>query len=73
MKFVPQILTNVQKQQGVNVCHELWEKAKEDPTSLIFFSEEHAEMVSHKGTGIQNATVLVAFTCEIQQSLFVLS
>jgi hypothetical protein len=37
-----------------------------------FFSEEHTEMVSQKSTGTQNITVLVPFTCEIQQSLFLL-
>jgi hypothetical protein len=26
-KFVPQLLTNGQKQQRVNMCLELWEKA----------------------------------------------
>jgi hypothetical protein len=30
-KFVPQILTNDQKQQCVNTCLELWRKANEDP------------------------------------------
>jgi hypothetical protein len=31
-KFVPQLVTNHQKQRRVSVCHELQEKAKEDPT-----------------------------------------
>jgi hypothetical protein len=32
MKFVPQLLTNYQKQRHVNVCLELQKKANEDPT-----------------------------------------
>jgi hypothetical protein len=32
VKFVPQLLTNDQKQQRVNVCLKLWGKAKEEPT-----------------------------------------
>jgi hypothetical protein len=31
-KFVPRLLTNDQKQQRINVCLELQEKANEDPT-----------------------------------------
>jgi hypothetical protein len=34
MKFVPQLLTNDQRQQCVNVCLELWEKANKDPTFI---------------------------------------
>jgi hypothetical protein len=33
-KFVPWLLTNDQKQWLINVCFELWEKAKEDPTFI---------------------------------------
>jgi hypothetical protein len=33
-KFVPQLLTNDQKQQWVNVCLELQEKANGDPTFI---------------------------------------
>jgi hypothetical protein len=32
MEFVPRLLTNDQKQQPINVCLELREKANEDPT-----------------------------------------
>jgi histone-lysine N-methyltransferase SETMAR len=41
-KFVPQILTNDQKQRRVNVCIELREKANEDPTfiSRIIMGDE---------------------------------
>jgi hypothetical protein len=31
-KFVPQLLTNDQKQRHINMCFELWEKANDDPT-----------------------------------------
>jgi hypothetical protein len=34
-KFVPQLLTNGQKQHCVNVCLELWEKANEDPSFYL--------------------------------------
>jgi histone-lysine N-methyltransferase SETMAR len=34
VKFVPRLLTNDQKQQHVNMCLELREKANEDPTSV---------------------------------------
>jgi hypothetical protein len=41
-RFVPQLLTNDQKQQRVNVCLELQEKANEDPTfiSRIIMDDE---------------------------------
>jgi hypothetical protein len=31
-KFVPQLMTNDRKQQRINMCLELWEKAFKDPT-----------------------------------------
>jgi hypothetical protein len=33
-KFIPQILTNDQKQRPINMCLELWEKANEDSTFI---------------------------------------
>jgi hypothetical protein len=41
-KFIPQLLTNNQKQQRINMCLELREKAEEDPTfiSRIIMSDE---------------------------------
>jgi hypothetical protein len=33
-KFVPQLLTNDQKQQRLNVCLELQEKTNKDPTFI---------------------------------------
>jgi hypothetical protein len=33
-KFLPQLLTNNQKQRHVKVCVELWEKANEDPAII---------------------------------------
>jgi hypothetical protein len=42
MKFVPQLFTNDQKQQCLNVCLELQEKTNEDPTfiSRIIMGDE---------------------------------
>jgi hypothetical protein len=41
-KFVPRLLTNDQKQWCINVCHELRQKANEDPTfiSRIIMGDE---------------------------------
>jgi hypothetical protein len=41
-KFVPQLLTNDQKQQHINVCLELREEANEDPAfvSRIIMGDE---------------------------------
>jgi hypothetical protein len=35
MKFIPWLLTNDQKQQHINVCLELREKANEDPAFIF--------------------------------------